>query len=461
MTGGFAKTETTRIFILLKYSKGMTRKESSLTHYNNMLKNITSLILASLVGGLSAENERLNVILIMADDLGYETIAANGGESYKTPNIDRMASQGVRFEHCYAQPVCTASRVKIMTGLSNVRNYTRFGNLDREQKTFAHYFKDAGYATAIAGKWQLGNQDDSPQHFGFDEALLWQHQLERWREGTQHDSRFENPVLEYNGEPRYFHDGEYGPDVLTDYVCEFITRKKDQPFLAYYPMVLAHCPFVPTPDCVDWYPTSKGSLTYVGDTKYFGAMVTYMDKLVGRIVDHVESLGIADQTVILFTGDNGTDKPVTSRFMGREVKGGKKTTKDAGTRVPLIAYNPALIRPQVSKGLVDFSDFLPTLCDIGGIEVAPGLDGHSFWPHLRGEQGTKREWVYCWYSPSGKAKSARVFARTERYKLYSTGEFYDIETDVNEKQAMKVLSLEQEQIQKKLSGVIQAYAQYR
>ena len=127
------------------------------------------------VGELNAQDVRPNVILIMADDLGFECIGANGGTSYETPVIDLLAETGIRFENCHSQPLCTPSRVQIMTGIYNVRNYTDFGVLDRGQVTFANLFKDAGYATVIAGKWQLGREEDAPYHFGFDEYCLWQH----------------------------------------------------------------------------------------------------------------------------------------------------------------------------------------------------------------------------------------------------------------------------------------------
>ena len=123
----------------------------------------------------AAERSRPNVILIMADDMGYEALSSNGSESCKSPNLDKLAAEGVRFTNCFSNPICTPSRVKIMTGQYNVRNYVKFGMLDRGQTTFAHQLKKAGYATAIAGKWQLGKQTDAPQHFGFEKSCLWQH----------------------------------------------------------------------------------------------------------------------------------------------------------------------------------------------------------------------------------------------------------------------------------------------
>ena len=281
---------------------------------------------AGLTGAEAAGKTPTNIILFMADDLGYECIGANGGQSYKTPVLDEMARTGIRFEHCYSQPLCTPSRVKIMTGVYNVRNYVKFGVLDRKATTFAHLLKKAGYATCAVGKWQLGKQPDSPKHFGFDESCLWHH--------TRRVSRYPNPGVEVNGKSVDYTTGQYGPDVVSDFACDFIERNKAKPFLVYYPMILTHCPFEPTPDSADWDPKSKGSRTYKGDAKYFGDMVTYMDKVIGRITAKLDRLGLRDNTLILFTGDNGTDKPVISMMSGRKVAGSKGSMTDGGTRFP-------------------------------------------------------------------------------------------------------------------------------
>lgn len=371
-----------------------------------------------------------NIILIMADDLGYECIGANGGSSYKTPVLDKLADGGIRFEHCYSQPLCTPSRAKIMTGIYNVRNYVRFGLLDPGQTTFAHLLKRAGYATCVVGKWQLGGGFDGPGHFGFDEYCLWQL--------TRRPSRYASCGVEVNGKEADYPEGGYGPDVVSDFACDFIRRNKDKPFLLYYPMILTHCPFEPTPDSADWDPKSKGSKTYKGDAKYFGDMVAYMDKIIGKIVGRLEELGLRENTLVLFTGDNGTDVPVVSMMDGRRVKAGKGQTSDAGTRVPFIANWPGVIpEGKVSRDLVDFSDFMPTLCECAGVGVPARLniDGRSFMPQLRGREGNPREWIYCWYSRNGGPKG-KEFTRNQRYKLYRTGEFYDIENDVLEKNAL-------------------------
>src|SRR6476659_1501707 len=144
----------------------------------------------------SVAAQKPNIIVILADDLGYETLGCNGGESYKTPNLDRLAATGMRFERCYVQPLCSPTRVQVMTGIYNVRNYSEWANIDPNSTTFATLLKKAGYATAIAGKWQLGRDKDLPQRLGFDQACLWQH--------TRRPPRYANPGLEYNGEERDF-----------------------------------------------------------------------------------------------------------------------------------------------------------------------------------------------------------------------------------------------------------------
>ena len=159
---------------------------------------------ASLLGA----EAKPNLILIMADDLGYETIGANGGTSYKTPNLDKLAATGARFTHCYVQPLCTPTRVQLMTGLYNIRNYINFGNMNPKAVTFANHLKPAGYATCITGKWQLGHDLELPKKFGFDEYCLWQH--------TRRPARYANPGLEINGVEKNYSSGEYGPDLVND-----------------------------------------------------------------------------------------------------------------------------------------------------------------------------------------------------------------------------------------------------
>ena len=402
----------------------------------------------------AASSAKPNIILIMADDMGYECVRANGGTSFTTPVLDALAETGVRFEHCYSQPLCTPSRVQIMTGMYNVRNYVDFGTLDRKQTTFGHLLKQAGYATCIAGKWQLGRQADSPQHFGFDVSCLWQHTRPA-RDKQKRDTRYPNPHLEINGKPVDYRNGEYGPDVVSDFICEFMARNREQTFLVYYPMILPHNPFVPTPDSEN--PNGRNNQTNFRD------MVAHIDKIVGKLTAKLDELGIRDSTLVIFTGDNGTAGAIRSKLNGCEVRGGKGTMTNAGTHVPLIASWPGTIREgAVLDDLVDFSDFLPTLCNAAGVTVPADLsvDGRSFLPQLKGEQGNPREWAYCWYSRDGTS-DVQEWARNQRYKLYRTGELFDISQDELEKTPLKNLSPEAKPIRARLQRALDQYEHAR
>ena len=383
----------------------------------------TLTILAGLLlGAFTAQaNDQPNIILIMADDMGYEALSSNGSESCKSPNLDKLAAKGVRFTNCFSNPICTPSRVKLMTGQYNVRNYVKFGWLDREQTTFAHQLKAAGYATAIAGKWQLGRDKDSPQHFGFEQSCLWQHTRSGRsnEDGKNIDRRFVNPQLEFNGVEKDFTNGEYGPQVCTDFICDFIDKNKKKPFLVYYPMILTHCPFDPTPDSTDWDPKRLGSTTYKGDRndpqRHFRDMVAYADKAVGQIVSQLGKSGVRDNTLIIFTGDNGTDTPIVTTWNGKKVLGGKGTMSDTGTRVPLIVNWPAGIRKagRVVDDLVEFTDVFPTICEVTTAKLPknhPG-DGASIVPVLRNQAGArKKDWVYIWYRK-------QVMVRNKQYSF--------------------------------------------
>ncbi len=397
------------------------------------------LLLSMLMATVSfaGRSDKPNIVLIMADDMGYECVRANGGISYQTPNLDKLAKNGLRFTNCHSQPICTPSRVQIMTGIYNNRNYTQFGLLDPKATTFAHLLKTAGYKTCIGGKWQLkGDGLNAPKHFGFDEYCLWQL--------TRRPSRYPNPGLEVNGKELDYKNGEYGPDVVCDFLCDFISRHKDDPFLVYYPMIPPHWPFEPTPDSDDWDPKAKGVLKGVGDKKYFDDMVTFTDKMVGRIMTRLEELGIADNTIVLFTGDNGTYKSIKSVLNGKEMYGAKGSTIDAGTHVPLIVGGKRVPQGKVCADLIDFSDVLPTLVELSGAKLEPDtkLDGRSFAPQLRGEAGTPRDYIYCWFQRDGKRAKASQHVRTANLKLYATGKLFDTQADPLEVQPLDVESLE-------------------
>ncbi|GAB5402011.1 MAG: sulfatase-like hydrolase/transferase [Aureliella sp.] len=403
-----------------------------------------------LVFSSALADERPNIVLIMADDVSWEAFGCYGAGDYQTPHLDELAAQGVRMTHCYSTPICTTSRVQIMTGKYNFRNYTHFGYLNPAEKTFAHLLKDAGYKTAIAGKWQLNgltnklpgyDSADRPYDAGFDEYMLWQLRYGK-QLSTGGGERFWSPPLEHNGRlvTRDENAGKYGPDLLCDFLCDFADRSGDQPFFLYYPMVLVHNPFVPTPDTIGdrsrSHDTNKQKKGKAIAKENFVAMVQYMDKIVGRIVQHLEQTGELDNTLVLFTADNGTNTAITSRWNGREIRGGKAGMKDMGTHVPLIAFwKGRTLRGAELGELVDFTDFYPTLADAAGVtlDASDPSDGRSFLPHIQGKPGVTRKMVFCHYEPYWN-KAPGQFVRTQDYKMYRDGRFYMVPVDLDEKQ---------------------------
>lgn len=422
------------------------------------LPGSTLLSITTLAGGSlrAADARQPNLVLIMADDFGYECVRANGGESYQTPNLDKLAASGMRFEHCYVQPLCTPTRVQLMTGLYNVRNYVEFGLLDPRATTFAHLLGRAGYATGIAGKWQLGRGKELPKHFGFDESFLWQH--------TRRPPRYANPGLEVNGEERDYKSGEYGPKLVSDFALDFVTRHKERPFFLYYPMLLTHDPFQPTPDSAAWDPAARGE--ELKDVTHFADMTAYMDKMIGRLASKLDELGIRENTLLLFLGDNGTHRTVVSRFKGEPYQGGKGSGTARGTHVPLIANWPGRVPAgRVNTDLIGSVDFLPTLCAAASAPVPESLplDGRSFLPQLLGKKGEPREWLYCWYARNGGGSASIEFAMSTRHKLYRDGRLYALTADPFETQPLPLATLagEDAQAAKKLQAALDQYASAR
>jgi arylsulfatase A len=410
---------------------------SSLKNRRDFLRSLTVVGLAAsaapLLSSSQRKDKRPNIVLIMADDMGYECLGCYGSTSYSTPNLDKIAAMGIRFDHCYSTPLCTPSRVQIMTGKYNGRNYKSFGYLDPKETTFGHIMQKAGYSTMIAGKWQLNGistlvrlpdweNNKRPLEAGFDECSLWQ--VTKKKNVAE---RFWDPLVEENGE--ILHEelkGKYGPDHFTNYICDFMERKKEGPFLVYYPMVLVHDPFISTPDSK--YPNVRGQ-------KAFADMVAYADKMVGKIFNILKELNLLENTIVIFTGDNGTNRKLKSYIGDKVINGGKGTTPDAGTHVPLVAYwKGHTPKGAVSKDLIDFTDVLPTLAEAAETSVPEkiGVEGLSFFPTLEGKEGKKREWQYCHYTPKWGAFPESRYARNQRFKLYHDGRFYDIPADVLE-----------------------------
>ena len=413
-----------------------------------------ALFLTVMSLAVAQSTERLpNVVLIMADDVGYECFGAYGSRQYQTPRIDKLADGGVRFTNCYSTPLCTPSRVALMTGASNVRNYADFGSLLPDQYTIANLFHDGGYATAVAGKWQLqggGNAEGVPAGHGFDTYCLWNTPMTERR-------RFWNPSLESDGKILEVEEDDYGPDILADFLLRFIETNKAKSFFVYYPMVLVHSPFVPTPHSENRHSEDE--------QKNFEDMVAYTDVIVGRIHDKLEELDLLRNTVFVFTSDNGSHHTLASRLGGNTIVGDKGAPTDAGTHVPLIVNAPGMIPGgRVIDDLIDFADFLPTLADAAGLALPAQdhADGRSFWDRLRGEPGQPREWLYTYYFPrpfaatfdTPYAHPEVLYVRDKRYKLYGSGELFDVRADPSEEKPLPVSDAESQLVRRKLQSAL-------
>jgi arylsulfatase A len=217
---------------------------------------------------------------------------------------------------------------------------------------------------------------------------------------------------------------------------DFVSRHKDHPFFLYYPMMLTHGPFQPTPDSAEWDPKAQGEAVRQNN-KHFADMTAYMDKLIGQLTAKLDDLKIRDNTLILFVGDNGTGRGLTSQYRGVAYEGGKGQTRAQGMHVPLIANWPGKIAAgTVKSDLVDSTDFLPTICQATGAAIPDSLkiDGRSFLSQLLGETGQPRSWIYCWYARDGGAAADVEFAISKTHKLYRNGQLHRLSGDPYEEQ---------------------------
>jgi len=408
----------------------------------------------------------INVILFVGDDIGYEIPTCNGGESYSTPNIDALAQNGMRFTQCYSSPLCSPSRVMLLTGKYNFRNYYEWGVLNRNQVTIGNLLKNNGYKTYYAGKWQLDGGDASIRKFGFDNYLVY---LPFLTNGKDAVSRYKSPVLYANGNylPAKKLKNKYGEDVFTDSVESFILNNKQKNFFVYYAMVLAHHPFSPTPDNVDYAGWDDSRVDH-SDTKYFPDMVHYMDKKIGEIVNFLKQTKLDKNTVILYIGDNGSPIGIQSKFNGTIIKGEKSSTTTYGTHVPLIVYWPGKIMPgTVNNNLVSFPDFLPTLAELTHSTISNQfnpIDGLSFYHQLLGDNSGARSSIFCSYlHDTIQDKNPARWVQNTRYKLYDTllnnyhtPGFYDMQKDIEETKSLSdaFLTPEQEAIKQNFRLVL-------
>lgn len=381
----------------------------------------TAAVLLTLPSRLAAEPARPNIILIMADDLGAEVLGSYGSTIYSTPNLDRMAEEGARFDNAYATPLCTPTRVMLMTGqypsrtgFTNLISKDKRARMPETLKTFGSYFKGAGYHNAIAGKWQLGRLDqfsNQPVEHGFDEYCLW-----KWKYAKQKSSRYYTPGVWCNGTSIDGGPDEYGPDIYLQFILDFIEENRKEPFFVYYPMALVHSPLV-HPPALKELAYSKYSRNMDRQTKIYGHMVTYMDMMVGRILAKVKEVGLENNTLIIFTGDNGSPNDVTSRLGNLAVPGGKSNKTEAGTRVPFIARWPGHIPPGVRKSFISLVDVLPTLASIAHIRVDDDVDGMDLSHNLLGTDGQDREYVIFAYKDD-------LWVRDRSYRLHQDGSLF-------------------------------------
>lgn len=400
--------------------------------------------------------DRPNIVVILLDNVGREWFGCYGSEENCTPNIDRLAAGGVRFANCYTTTVCGPSRVQMLTGRYPFRTgwylhhdaalYSGGGFDPRRETTHARVLRDSGYATGIAGKWQVNNLYDEPDaitRHGFEEQLVWPGSIDRDKadadfmtafrkaianndaefltEATRKiESRYWDPVLLRNGK-REVAQGKFGPDVFLDFAFDFYRRHQKQPFLFYHAMVLTHGQnvrqqVVTTPDNRANPPKEEHEL--------FADMLRYADKQVGAIIAELERLDLMKNTVVILASDNGTEKSLSARANGRIVNGGLYQINEAGGNVPLIIHSPALVKGGRTAALADFTDLFPTICELSGATPPPSLklDGQSFAPFLLGKAPAPRKWIFNHYGDE------RV-VRNERFKLKNSGELFDLDAD--------------------------------
>ncbi len=395
---------------------------------------ISSLNATSVV---AAESERPNLIVIMADDLGAKELSCYGNEEHATPCLDRLAATGVQFETAYTACICHPTRFEIMTGqygsTNGVHHFAgRPGGPDPKSPeeqivnhlTFGKVLKQAGYATAQSGKWQLsGKVPTLVYENGFDEYCMWAYANNLPEdvvhtggfEGGTKTSRYWHPSILKNGKKLPTTIDDFGPDIYTDFVIDFVRRHKDGPFFIYYPMALTHSPYYSMPPSS---PNEKEKFRHSKDK--FKENVEYMDALVGRIVDALDEMGIRKDTIVLFTGDNGTGGQ------------GKGQPTELGARVPMIVNCPGRVKPiGLTGALVDTSDVMPTLVELSGAQFPDGhpIDGESFAPILNGEKPHVRDWIFS-YVADGRVLRTRRFL-LERNTPNKFGRLYDCGTSRN------------------------------
>ena len=421
-----------------------------------MMRLVCLLLLAGglMVGSVpavaAAAPARPNIVFIMADDLGKEWISCYGSELVETPHIDRLAETGMKFTNAYSMPQCTPTRVTLLTGQypyrhgwTNHYDVPRWGSgvhFDaRRNASFARVLRKAGYATAIAGKWQIDDFRVEPRALhaaGFDAWSMW-----TGGEGGNPKShaRYYDPYIHQGTAEKTAsktRDG-FGPDIYANFLIEFMKRHKDEPFLLYHPLCLPHNPRIKTPDA----PNGQNK------QQRFASMVRYVDKLVGRLTKALKQQGLRDETIIIFTTDNGSPGGVRGMRNGHTVRGAKGQRREPGVAMPFIVSGPGMVpEGKTTDALTDFTDILPTFAELAGTEPSDRwpVDGRSIAPLLLGEaDDSPRDWIYAQGGGAASFENHRAVPkkpyddrviRNKRWKLWVNGKrqpvkLYDLKND--------------------------------
>ena len=359
-------------------------------------------VFAASTSAIAGPQSKPNIIFVLADDLGIDGVSVYGADNHQTPHIDALAASGLRFRTAYASPLCGPTRCLLQTG----RYAFRTGGLTNQswrsggpgaksadEYPIARLLKEAGYATGQAGKWrQVG---ELPGDWGYDEFLT-DNTAGGWYWETKYNK---------NGQILDLPKGTYGPDVIQDFTFDFL-RHKDKPFFFYYAMHLVHKPTLRTPDTV------QGTKDI---NKLYDDNIRYMDKQLGALVAELDRLGLRQNTLLIFSGDNGTAAGYPAPVQGRMINGWKGSMLEGGSRVPFIASWPAVTpKGKVLEDIVSFADPYATFAEIAGVKLPDGVktDSQSFAPQLRGEPGKPRAWAYVqlgahWYVREAGYKAQR------------------------------------------------------
>lgn len=398
-----------------------------------------------------------NIVLIVADDLGWGELGCYGQEKIRTPRIDALAREGLRFTQFYAgAPVCAPSRCTLLTGLHTGHAFVRDNRevqpegqlaLPDAAVTLAEVLRDAGYATGGFGKWGLGapGSEGAPERQGFERFFGYNCQREA------HDFY---PDHLWSNERRVELDGtQYSHDVICEAAREFVRDHRERPFFLYVPSTIPHLALqVPDDSLAEYvgrwedppYVGGKGYLPHPTPRAAYAAMVTRLDREVGRLVDLIDELGLGDDTLFLFTSDNG---PTYDRIGGSDsdffessgpLRGRKGSVLEGGLRVPLIARWRGRIAPGAVSDLPCASwDLLPTLADLAGATVPEGLDGISLAPTLlgRGDQA-RHAFLYWEFRAYGGQQAIRMGdwkgVRRDMARGASAIELFDLAADPGE-----------------------------